>query len=131
MKAQTLLMVNTAWNTEGANLINDLGFGPWKAANEAFIARFEETYSLRELRIRGQVLRVLRAYPRPWQVFVLDGRGGTECIGTQAAKPTYEDLERLLAGLGARSIANADWATRLRSELVFNKESAAPPPPQK
>jgi hypothetical protein len=124
------MMVNTSWNAEGTNLINDLGFGPWKAANEAFIARFEETFSYREVRIRGQVLRVLRGYPRPWQVFALDGRGGVECIATQAAKPSYKDLERIVAALGDRSIANASWDVRLQSEMRFNVESAKPPPPQ-
>lgn len=124
-------MVNTAWNSEGANLISDLGFGPWKAANEAFIARFEETYSYREVRIRGQVLRVLRAFPKPWQVFCLDGRGGVECIAATAEKPTYAALERMLTGLGSRSIANADWATRLQSEFRFVQDTLKPPPPQK
>jgi hypothetical protein len=125
-----LLLVNTAWNAEGANLISDLGIGPWRAANEAFIAKFEETYSYREVRIRGQVIRVLRAYPRPWQVFVLDGRGGVECIAAQAAKPSYKELEAMIGALGAKSIANADWATRLQSELRFNQETLKPPPPQ-
>ena len=126
----TLLMCNTAWNTEGANLIDDLGFGPWRQANVDFIARFEETYSLKEYRIRGQTMRVLRAYPGPWQTFVLDGRGGVERISTLETKPVFADLERALSAMGSRSIANADWATRLRSEIYFNVESAKPPPPQ-
>ena len=127
----TLLMCNTAWNTEGTNLIDDLGFGPWRQANLDFIAKFEQTYSLQEYRIRGQTLRVLRAFPGAWQIFVLDGRGGVERIASQAQKPTFADLERALSAMGSRSIANADWATRLRSEITFNVESAKPPPPQK
>ena len=75
-------------------------------------------------------MRVLRAYPGPWQTFVLDGRGGVERIATQETKPTFQDLERALSAMGSRSIANADWATRLRSEITFNVESAKPPPPQ-
>jgi hypothetical protein len=127
----TLLMCNTAWNTEGTNLIDDLGFGPWRQANLDFIDKFEQTYSLQEYRIRGQTLRVLRAFPGAWQIWVLDGRGGVERIASQDAKPTFADLERALSAMGSRSIANADWATRLRSEITFNVESAKPPPPQK
>ena len=54
-----------------------------------------------------------------------------ERIASQAQKPTFADLERALSAMGSRSIANADWATRLRSEITFNVESAKPPPPQK
>lgn len=123
--------MNPEWNAGGGNLINDFGIGPWRASAEAFVARFKHAYSYRELRIRGQTLRVLFAYPGPWQVFALDGAGGVERIATADAEPSFADLEAMVAALGGRSIANADWATRLRSELLFSVNSAKPPPPQK
>lgn len=36
--------------TEG-NLVSELGFGPWRKANEEFIATFENSYQLYEQRI--------------------------------------------------------------------------------
>ncbi len=42
--------MNPLWKTEG-NLVSELGFGPWRAQNEAFIATFERSYQLYEQRI--------------------------------------------------------------------------------
>lgn len=36
--------------TEG-NLVSELGFGPWRKANEEFIATFKRSYQLYEQRI--------------------------------------------------------------------------------
>merc|ERR1711988_697784 len=70
-----LLIVNPQWSTEG-QVISDLGFGPWKKANEEFIASFDLTYVQRQLRIKGQQVQLLKSYPCPeWQVFAVSPDG--------------------------------------------------------
>lgn len=126
-----LFIVNPAWSTAASsNFISDFGVGPWRTANEAFVAKFVETFSLRESRIRGQEVRVLRCFPSDYTVFALLAPGQTQVLGSFPERPTFAQLDALVTGLGAASIANASVADRLRAELIFNKESAAPPPPQ-
>ena len=85
---------------------------------------------MRELRIRGQVVRVLRAYPRPWVLFALGGGPGSGMAPTAptrmtafARRPTYKEVEDAITTGLRGSIANADWAARAKSELRFNTES--------
>ena len=122
-----LLLVNSSWNNE------DFGWGPFtNTPLKSFAQSLSETFSLRPLRIRGQDMRILRAYPSPYVVFALgiDGeREKSEAIGSTPERPTYSEVEALLGRLGSRSIANADLATRLRYEVAFNKDTLAPPPP--
>jgi hypothetical protein len=119
--ARPCVLVNAAWST------GDFGWGPF-VNNELlrFAESAAETFSLRRVRIRGQDLRVLRSYPAPYVVYAvgLDGqRDSIEMIGTTPERPAFAELEGFIAKLGMRSIANADVATRLRAELVFNKET--------
>ena len=50
------------------NLMNEFGFGARKDAAMALVDSFEPTYWLKQLRVAGDDLRVLRAYPGKWQV---------------------------------------------------------------
>lgn len=46
--------------------------------------------SLREVRIRGQVVRVLRSYPGSWVVYALGAGAAPLLIGTFDKRPAYK-----------------------------------------
>uniref|UniRef100_A0A383VL88 DUF1995 domain-containing protein n=1 Tax=Tetradesmus obliquus TaxID=3088 RepID=A0A383VL88_TETOB len=107
---QLLLVVQPLWKTEG-NLVSELGFGPWRKANEDFLATFERSYQLYEQRIgapssvdlrtgtryaSGAVLRVLRSFPGSWTVHVVSADGASQAVGGTANKPTYKEVEGLV-----------------------------------
>lgn len=67
--------------------------------------------------------RILRSYPGPWQVHVINEATGEDAlISTMDHRPTYSELDALLLSTPG-SNASKGWAERLRSELVFNQES--------
>lgn len=89
---QQLYIVNPLWKTEG-NLVSEFGIGPWRKANEEFVATFEPSYQLFEQRIgapssinmannsryaSGGVVRVLRAYPGQYEVHVMASNGASQ-----------------------------------------------------
>ena len=126
------LLVNPMWNLSG-QFISDFGVGPWRKAKEDLVASFVESFSLREMRIRGQVLRVLRVFPGPWCVYALGGGVGAGAagggvvpvlLGTLPERPSYKQVEALLAG-SKESIANQPWTERVASEFKFNASSAS------
>jgi hypothetical protein len=45
-----LVVVNPLWKTQG-QIVSEFGIGPWRKANEDFLATFEPTYALFEQRI--------------------------------------------------------------------------------
>ena len=115
-----LLLVNAEWKD------TDFGWGLFVNRELlGFAGSLEETFAVRRMRVRGQDLRVVRAYPSEYAVYALglDGqRDLVECIGITPQRPTYAAIELMLGGLGKRSISNADITTRLRSEFAFNKD---------
>jgi Domain of unknown function (DUF1995) len=115
------VFVNAAWKD------SDFGWGPFVQRElKDFAGSLQETYSLRKMRIRGQQLRVVRAYPSAFTVYAmgLDGGKADEIMCTSPTRPTYADLELAINKLGKRSIANSDLLTRANAELDFNKRSA-------
>ena len=59
-----------------------------------------QVYCLRQLRISGDEVRLLKSYPGGWEVHVARGLGGAfECVLQQAELPSYKQLEGLLRGL--------------------------------
>lgn len=46
--------------------------------------------SLRDVRIRGQVVRVLRSYPGEWVIFAIGAGAAPQVIGTFDKRPTYK-----------------------------------------
>jgi hypothetical protein len=53
---ELVLIVNPQWETRG-NLVSDFGFGQRKADAERFIASFQPTYCIKQLRIYGDSIR--------------------------------------------------------------------------
>lgn len=39
------------------NLVSDFGIGPWRRRSEEFVASFEQTYMLKQMRISGDNIR--------------------------------------------------------------------------
>lgn len=46
----------------------EFGFGTRRAESEALVASLQPSYSFQQLRLQGDYVRVLRAYPGKWQV---------------------------------------------------------------
>ena len=67
-------------------------------------------------------MRLLRAHPGPWHVFLARPGGGADLIATLPARPTYADLGALLAATpGAAS--GMGLLERAKREFEFNRDS--------
>uniref|UniRef100_A0A7S0RMB0 DUF1995 domain-containing protein n=1 Tax=Chlamydomonas leiostraca TaxID=1034604 RepID=A0A7S0RMB0_9CHLO len=129
-----VIIVNPQWEAGGwskGNPLSDFGIGPWRAAKEAFVATFEPTYWLRQQRVYGDVVRVLRGYPHAWQVHVDVARApgtranlapASECIAVTPALPSYAEIEATLRARPSSSI-NKSVSQRLQEEWEFNRKS--------
>ncbi len=53
---ELVIIINPQWETRG-NLMSDFGFGQRKADAEKFIASFQPTYCLKQLRVYGDSVR--------------------------------------------------------------------------
>ncbi|DBA92198.1 hypothetical protein WJX77_010076 [Trebouxia sp. C0004] len=114
------LLINPQW--QPGQVISDFGFGAKRRDCEKFLGAFQDVYYLRQQRISGDEILVLRSYPNPWQVHLVKARGGDEFIHSQETKPSYRELEAILKGIHGSS-SSQTWAQRLRSEFAFNKDS--------
>lgn len=106
-----LLIVNPLWKTTG-NLVSEFGFGPWRKANEEFVATFLPSYALFEQRIgapssinmatgnrydNGAVLRTLLAYPEKYTAHIMSGDGASQAMAAFSSRPTYQELEETIS----------------------------------
>lgn len=123
---QLLLMFNPQWELKG-NLVSDFGFGRRKEEALAFIDTYQSTYYLRQLRVTGDDLRVLRAYPGQWQIHVRTSSNQLKLLDTLDAQPEYKDLEAALKAW-PESSSQKTWVERLGSEWSFVKNSLQNPP---
>lgn len=64
---QLAMIVNPQWELKG-NLVSDFGLGGTRQRREALAASFVDSYYLKQLRVYGDEVRVLRAYPGKFQV---------------------------------------------------------------
>lgn len=132
-KGEPIAIVNSQirTNNDGSNLISDLGIGPWKKKNEEFLANFELAYLLSEQRIEGETVRLLKAWPHPWQVYVLTDMNADsadpECVKTFDEKPSYNELRSLLMSREG-SVAAMSIVDRVKREAQFNATSVMKPP---
>lgn len=115
-----LLLVNPQW--QGGQVISDFGFGAQRKQREEFVTRFNIVYYLKQLRILGEDVRVLKCYPGKWQIFVVDSKGDSDCIAVEDGKPSYNKLQDLLRSREG-SKAGQSWFGRLLGELKFNQDS--------
>lgn len=114
------LMINPQW--QGGNLVNDFGVGPWRRRSEDFVASFQEVYILKQMRISGDNVRLLRNYPDGWQVYLAPEGQTPQLISVLETRPSYRELEDLLRATDG-SNAGKSWVERVKGEFAFNKNS--------
>lgn len=56
-------------STPHSHTPTDFGIGPWRAESEALVNSLQPSYQLKQLRVYGDDVRVLRAHPGQWQVW--------------------------------------------------------------
>eukprot|EP00879_Flechtneria_rotunda_P003240 GHRR01003463.1.p1 GENE.GHRR01003463.1~~GHRR01003463.1.p1 ORF type:complete len:292 (+),score=64.75 GHRR01003463.1:691-1566(+) len=123
---ELLLIFNPQWELQG-NLRNDFGFGARRDTALQLIDSFQPTYWLKQLRVTGDDLRVLRAHPGKWQVYVALKDGSNQLLDTFDERPSYGQLQvALKPWSGAAS--NKSLMDRIRDEVQFIKDTAQPPP---
>mmetsp|Transcript_13657 Transcript_13657/g.29301 ORF Transcript_13657/g.29301 Transcript_13657/m.29301 type:complete len:285 (+) Transcript_13657:15-869(+) len=124
---ELLLIINPQWETKGLMLgQSDFGIGQRRVDNEKFVGSFAPSYYLKQLRVYGDNVRVLKAHPGDWQVYVLDRKGGADLIGTFPDQPQYADVEELLRQR-PDSMMNKGLMERLELEWKFNQDSLKGP----
>jgi hypothetical protein len=115
----TLIAVNPLWKTEG-NLVSEFGLLPWdRKANEEFVATLAPSYALYEQRIgapssvnlargtryeTGAVVRVQRTHPGAYAVHVMAADGASQAIGAFDSRPSYKQLDALIADARAAKL---------------------------
>ncbi|GLJ51696.1 hypothetical protein SUGI_1098740 [Cryptomeria japonica] len=115
-----LLLLNPQW--QAGQVISDFGFGEQRKQREKFVQSFSNVYFLKQIRILGEDVRLLKSYPGIWQVFVIEKGGNIECIATEEEKPSYKRLQDILKERKG-GVANKGWFGRLMDELKFNQDS--------
>jgi len=137
-----LVIVNALWKTQG-NLVSEFGIGPWRKANEEFVATFEPTYSLYEQRIgapssinmasgtryaTGGVVRVQRCFPGPYEVHVMAPNGVSQAVGAfplSGGKPTYNALDALIVAARQAKLEIFDVARKASSLAIERGDEPA------
>jgi hypothetical protein len=110
--------------------MNDFGYGSGKAAAESLIATFQPSYVLKQLRVTGDELRVLRAFPGKWQVHIVRRDGTNQLLATFDEPPSYGALEAALKQLPEAAV-NKSIFDRLRDEAKWIQDSAQQNPGRK
>lgn len=134
---ETLMVVNPQWNLTKGNLVSDFGIGPWKRKAEEFLATFEPVYVLEEHRIgapgsldpisgdvagRGGVVRLLKVYNAPWQLYLVQQGDGLLFLGEFERKPTYKDMEVAIGAL--KSGGNPSAQSKLARDSATRKDGS-------
>ncbi|OAE22787.1 hypothetical protein AXG93_2035s1710 [Marchantia polymorpha subsp. ruderalis] len=126
-----LLIVNPQWRSSG-QVVSDFGFGPWRRQAEEFVNTFEKTYVLLEMRVgeasnivsgTGGVVRILKCYPRNWEVYLMAWDGTSELIADTPTQPAYKELEQIVTEARKR----IPWKAPPR--ILGGSEPAPPPLP--
>eukprot|EP00775_Hariotina_reticulata_P010382 gene10382-10540_t len=125
---QLLLIVNPQWELEG-NLVSDFGFGQRKADALQLVSSFQPTYWLKQIRVDGDELRVLRGHPGKWQVHVVKRDGSDMLLAAFDDKPSYNQLQEALKTWDGAA-ANKSLIDRIRDEMQFIQDTAQQQPPK-
>ena len=126
---ELLLMFNPQWSTTSSTLlsISDFGLGAGRDRKLALVSTFHSSYALRQQRVYGDDVRVLRAHPGAWQLHQVARDGQAELLGVQDSSWEYKDIEAELRSRGDSSINKPFWQ-RAQDELRFVNDSLKTPP---
>lgn len=120
------LLINTQWR--GGQVVSDFGIGGQRQRKEEFVSSFEMTYCLRQYRLQGSDVRLLRCYPRDWQVHLVSQNGSDELLSVEKDQPSYKRLEEILKERGTDDDNGPQGLfDRIRKEFEFNVDSLKPP----
>ena len=107
-----LALVNPQWKGTGE-------FGLFQRGRaEKFLNDFVLSYSLQSIVIYGYTTRLLKAYPEPWQLFVIDEKTGEkEFVAAFPGedKPSFDDMKEAVFSLKGKPNA----ADRVRQSAEF------------
>ena len=108
--SRPLLIINPQWR-EAGQVISDFGIGPWKKQALDFLGTFLPTYVLKEKRIgspgtingatgmrftTGGVIRVLKVFPKEFDLFAMSADGSSQLLDTSVEEPTYQQLDAMI-----------------------------------
>ncbi len=66
---ELLIVINPQWETKGLMFgQSDFGFGPWRKESEELVASLKPSFQLKQLRIYGDYVRIIKEHPGGWQV---------------------------------------------------------------
>ncbi|CAD7700526.1 unnamed protein product [Ostreobium quekettii] len=117
-----VLMINPEWR--GGQVISDFGlFG--RKEKEDFVASFTQSYCLRQYRIQGKDVRLLRCYPGDWQVCVGSGAGSANCVAVETEQPSYKRIEEIVVKDDAGQ--SGSLLDKIKKEFDFNAQSLKGP----
>ncbi|CAL5219287.1 g1091 [Coccomyxa viridis] len=114
------LLINPQW--QAGNLVSDFGVGPWRRRSEDLVASFEDVYTLKQIRISGDNIKILHTYPGGWQVYIAPDGQKPQLLTVLDQRPSYKALQEVLRDTEGSS-SGKTWVEKLRSEFAFNRDS--------
>ncbi len=60
------------------------------------MASLQPSFHLKQLRLAGDYVRLLKAHPGRWQVHLMGRGGSSELLQVSGEKPSYQQVEALL-----------------------------------
>mmetsp|Transcript_44583 Transcript_44583/g.71662 ORF Transcript_44583/g.71662 Transcript_44583/m.71662 type:complete len:313 (+) Transcript_44583:147-1085(+) len=91
-----VLLINPQWNKGGANVFSDFGWGSQKDKAEKLLKTFEFTYSFEQRKQGGANIKLLRSYPKSWEVLITEDDQQFDVIGKADQRPSYKDVDLML-----------------------------------
>ncbi|KAJ7552646.1 hypothetical protein O6H91_06G062800 [Diphasiastrum complanatum] len=110
VQGRPLILFNAQWQI--GQVMSDFGFGDQRRARERFVESFSIIYYLKQYRLQGQNMRLLKCYPGDWQVFIIDSQGDSNCAAVTMHRPSYNEMEEILKKQMGPKEGN-NWFSRL------------------
>lgn len=120
--ARLVLNINPQWSLKG-QVVSDFGFGSQARARKDFVDSFVPVFHQSSIRVFGDRVAILRAYPGHWHLFYCKPGGAAVLMAADAAQPSFARLTELMRQqMGSRT--SMSWLERLREPLLPAAPSA-------